>query len=677
MKGRYTLILLVLNFAVFGTIVYLHILKNNQLEEVATQSDIFSLNLNEIDYLEIQGSELDTPRIFQKRNGEWLITSPSEWRANLHAVNRLLNQIRWLKPQGEFSWEETRSFGQSLENYGLAGDDKLPRLSITVGVGSQKETLRLGANTTVGKRIYALSPNGHNIYVLPQKIEEVLLMQLDDLRSRSILSVPPSEISVLRIQNREGESRTSLTTLIREGKQWNFETPIRARASSMLVEETLNRLNQVQATQFLDLTPDQFEQYGVASGKLSIQVEGDNQKETLLIGNKVENNNSLQGPHVYARVTRFPTVFIIPTFQMDRLYEPQVLLRERRILDFRGRIPNEIRIREQDRELSLQKPENGAWQFLRKNDEGEFRPEKADQPLLDFIVDYLDRIRVLEFVMDAPTQEDLNRFGLHAPIQEVTILNPGEQTLLIGALAGEDGLYAQKKGEPFVYKIPDMLLDWITSDPLFYRDRILQRLPSGAHIQSISWGKTDSDSAKIEWQLNGQGSGQASTEEPSEGEALLKSRMAQLLRELEVDRYISETFPKELRVGNQTIPWEQKLTMTWSLRGGNDANQVSRTFYFSPKTADGAQYGGSPELDVVFTLTPAWVELLESLQDRYTPANPEFGPPPGEAPRDPFVSPDNTQDASEPAKPDEKEASPAKEEVAPSSIPQEETSNNS
>src|SRR5690606_20332671 len=126
----------------------------------------------------------------------------------------------------------------------------------------------------------------------------------------------------------------------------------------------------------LDLTPDQFEQYGVASGKLSILLEGNNQRETLLIGNQVENEAyALQGPHVYARITRFPTVFIIPSFQLDRLYEPQVLFRERRILDFKGRIPNEIRIREQDRELSLQKPENGAWQFLRKNDAGEFRPE--------------------------------------------------------------------------------------------------------------------------------------------------------------------------------------------------------------------------------------------------------------------------------------------------------------
>ncbi len=386
----------------------------------------------------------------------------------------------------------------------------------------------------------------------------------------------------------------------------------------------------------MDLTPDQFEQYGVASGKLSILLEGNNQRETLLIGNKVETApDTLLGPQVYARIIRFPTVFTIPAFQLDRLYEPQVLLRERRILDFRGRIPQEIRIREQDRELSLQKPENGAWQFLRKNEEGEFRPEKADQPLLDFIVDYLDRIRVLEFVMDAPTQEDLNRFGLNSPIQEITILNPGEQTLLIGGLAGEDGLYAQKKGEPFVYKIPDMLLDWITSDPLFYRDRVLQKLPSGAHIQSISWGEADSDTHKVQWLFNGQ---DTSSEKEKE-ESPLKNRTAQLLRDMEVDRYISETFTKELRTGAQIIPWTQKLSITWSLRGGSDTNQVSRTFYFSPKAQNGVQYGGSPELDVVFTLTPVWVELLESLQDHYTPVEPQFGAPPGEAPRDPQVSP--------------------------------------
>ncbi len=299
MKGRYTLLLLILNLAVAGVIVYLHILKNNRLEESAVESEIFSINLNDADYLKIEGRELNATRIIEKRNGEWLISSPMQWKANLHAVNRVLNQLRWLKPQGSFSWEETRHHDQSLEDYGLAQ----PRLTVTIGIGTRRESLRIGSATTVGDRIYALSPDDRQIYVLSHKIVEALLMQMDDIRSHDILAIPPTEVSALRIQNREDSNRTSSTALIREGKQWNFETPIRARASSELVEETLSRLSQTQASRFLDVTPDAFEQYGVANGKLSILLEGNNRRETLLIGNKVEATNTTDlVEHVYARL---------------------------------------------------------------------------------------------------------------------------------------------------------------------------------------------------------------------------------------------------------------------------------------------------------------------------------------------------------------------------------------
>ncbi len=302
-------------------------------------------------------------------------------------------------------------------------------------------------------------------------------------------------------------------------------------------------------------------------------------------------------------------------------------MRERRILNFNGRSPIEIRIVEGNKSLNLQKQENGQWQFLRKNEQGEFTPEKADQPLLDFIVEFLDRTQVMEFVLDAPTQEDLVRFGLSSPMMEITLSNPGEQTLLIGSLAGEDGLYAQKKGELFVYKITDSLLDWITADALFYRDRILQRLPSGIQIQSITWGEVDSASPPVQWQFNGDST------PINETETALRNRTVELLREMEVERYLSENFQTEIR-NNQ---WKDKLSITWSLRGGADTSKVNRSFYFSSLSNSGIQYGGSPELDVTFILTPEWIQLLEALQDHYRPAKPVLGPPPGEQTPDPLV----------------------------------------
>lgn len=624
MKGRYTLILFLLNLAVAGVIVYLHVIKNATLSSDGYESEIFQINLTEADYIQIEGKELETTRVFEKKNGEWLITSPIQWKANLHAVNRLLNQMRWLEQRGGFPLQDTLSFGQSLSDFGL----ETPRLTVTVGRGENRETLRIGDATTVGDRIYALGPQNDYIHVLSLRIVETLMMQMEDLRSQEVFDIPPFETTSLRIQQRLEDNRHSTTTLIREGKLWNFETPIRTRASSDLVEETLNRLAQSKAIRFLNVKPENFADYGVENGRLTVRLEGNNRSELLLIGNPVDEESVL--PQVYARLSSFPTVFTIAARQIQRLKEPQTNLREKRILDFQGRPPHELTIRQRNEEVSLRKQENGNWQFLQKSSSGEFHPEKAERSLLEFVVDYLNRLEVMEFVLDAPSQEDLEKFGLTHPRLEIHMSDPGEHSLIIGGFVDGDGLYAQKKGDPFVYKIADELLEWVTADSLFYRDRILQKLPSGAQIQSLSLASSPESPPWFSWNFN---------EEQANGQKLstLQEKTLDLVREFRIQRYIEESYWQEFQPEEGgAVPWPLHLTVTWSLRGG-DSSQVTRNFYFSEVTGTGVQIGTSPELDMTFLLTKEWIDLLNSLTNKYKPEQPALGDQPGHAERNPVV----------------------------------------
>lgn len=650
MKGRHTLILLLLNLLVAGVIVYLHIVRNANLATDGEDSDIFGVNLTEVDYIRIEGKELTTPRVFEKKSGEWLISEPIEWKANLHAVNRLLNQLRWLEQRGGFPLQDTLSFGQSLADFGLEN----PRLTVTVGQGNSRETLSIGDATSVGDRIYALGPQRDYIHVLSLRIVEALMMQMEDLRSQEVFDIPPFETNSIRIRKRQEDNRLNTTTLIREGKLWNFEAPIRARASSDLVEETLNRLTQTKAIRFLNIAPEQFAEYGVDNGQLIVRLEGNNRSEQLLIGNPVEDSSII--PQVYARIARFPTVFTIAARQVRSLSDPQTNLREKRILDFQGRPPHELSIRQGDRELDLRKQENGNWQFLQKSSSGEFHPEKAERSLLEFLVDYLNRLEVVQFVLDAPMQEDLERFGLLQPNLEITLKDPGNQTLLIGNLTEDDGLYAQKKGEPFVYKISDELLDWVTSNPLFYRDRILQKLPSGAQIQSLTIRSQNKEEPWLSWNFG---------EELSNGAkpSILQEKTLDLVREFRVERYIEENYWSEYKEDLETTtPWPLHLVITWSLRGG-DATQVTRNYYFSELTSEGVQVGSSPELNMTFYLTREWIDLIESLQNTYHKEEPELGDAPGRVERNPLV--EETPAAPTPA-PEEKEESPQPE---PETVP--------
>ena len=111
MRFRLTLFLLILNAALFFGIWSLE-RSDSEGGDKPHASIAFSV-------LQIEGKNIEKPRILKLENNRWRIVSPIDWPANLFAVNRIKNQLEFLDKEASFSLDEVKKHGHSLSEYGL------------------------------------------------------------------------------------------------------------------------------------------------------------------------------------------------------------------------------------------------------------------------------------------------------------------------------------------------------------------------------------------------------------------------------------------------------------------------------------------------------------------------------------------------------------------------------
>jgi hypothetical protein len=73
----------------------------------------------DVDRLEISELKLGTQEytskiVLSKNRNRWFMEAPVRWPANFHAVNSIINQIKYLQKDVSFSVEDILNRGQSL-----------------------------------------------------------------------------------------------------------------------------------------------------------------------------------------------------------------------------------------------------------------------------------------------------------------------------------------------------------------------------------------------------------------------------------------------------------------------------------------------------------------------------------------------------------------------------------
>ena len=607
MRFKLTVILILLNIALFGVIFYLE--KEAASEYRFTRDNPLVLApglVEEADSLHIEGPQLSQRWVLARRADEWFLAEPVQWPANYFAVNRILNQLKFLEWETRFSVEEVIKSGRSLADYGL--DE--PKAILTIKRAEEETLITIGESTQIGNRLYILSPDQSEVYVINRELLDSISIDLEELRSQKIFDIPLFEVRSISMQKSTNQ-RNPAMRLTRGQDGWKFEAPIQIAADSQRVEAVINNLNGLSVISFH--SPDPATQ-GLNNPSIRLTLEGNNRREMILLGNSVPVETG--PPQYYAKLADSPTVFTVPAAPFDTLWETQENLRDKNFLSFDPRGLTAIEIGIAELNVTLQKLETGAWQVLQMKAGGGLDSWPADPRITAEVIKELAGIEAQRFVSNAPSASDLKEYGLVEPQRRIVLRSDTEKTLLLGDLDVDENLiYAKLDAEPFVYKVETDLLHLLKVNALHYRQRVLEEQPRAARIQSIILRDLEENYTLLELSIdpNSETWTDVLKDRPEEEREAVHSLVANL-RRFEVKDYLRNTFSDAFNLdAGKSLPWKFSLKADINLPGGSEAQVLTRTYFFTERVGGTTQFGGSPHHHAVFTVNQYLLDALFTL----------------------------------------------------------------
>lgn len=650
MRTKVTLVLLFLNVALFFFIFRFERRWNIEKNFTEARRRVLSAETADIRSLEITGGNPVHTLALAKRGDTWFVTAPLEWPANPAAVSRILTELQFLEHETSFNVSDLDKNGQSLADYGLDH----PKLTIAIMSGDPAEhpsvtLLRLGDITKDGLRLYLLSPDGERIHVVSQSLARSLGLTADDLRADALFTIPVFEARSLNLQTAAPASLR--IRLRRDGSRWSFETPIIARASKAATELAINGLNGLRVATFITTNPPAV--LPSASPALRVSLEGNNRRETLILGNLVHpsSNAAADRDEYYAQLEGRSALFTVkipsgPAELMDTLRTAQVSLRETHILEFDApavtaitlTAPNQPELILQRLETGTQSADNSAWQIVRRG-ESSVGPQTlpADRTAVQRLLDQLSRLAVPDFKSgfksDAPTAADLEAWGFNRPECEVFLTLGGGATPLSLQLGtdAKHNVYARlgPAANPgsSIYAVDSAILRELPVAPRAWRDRLLRELPAGARLTALKLTDLAGGQVLLDITLDDAGHPPAGARNPEAIAAVLTQ-----LRTLRAKEFVLDQFADKVAVAGEERPWHYRLEATAMLVGGVGEQTSVTTLFLTGRVGGDQQLAGSPvnEFNAVFSIEQPLLDALWTII---------------EAPRDPGALP-----AAEPAK---------------------------
>ena len=651
MRTKVTLVLLFLNVALFFFIFRFERRWNIEKNFTEARRRVLSAETADIRSLEITGGNPVHTLALAKRGDTWFVTAPLEWPANPAAVSRILTELQFLEHETSFNVSDLDKNGQSLADYGLDH----PKLTIAITSGDPAEhpsvtLLRLGDITKDGLRLYLLSPDGERIHVVSQSLARSLGLTADDLRADALFTIPVFEARSLNLQTAAPASLR--IRLRRDGSRWSFETPIIARASKAATELAINGLNGLRVATFITANPPAV--LPSASPALRVSLEGNNRRETLILGSLVhpDSTAATDRDEYYAQLEGRSALFTVkipsgPAELMDTLRTAQVSLRETHILEFDApavtaitlTAPNQPELILQRLETGTQSADNSAWQIVRRG-ESSVGPQTlpADRTAVQRLLDQLSRLAVPDFKSgfksDAPTAADLEAWGFNRPECEV-FLTLGSGATPLSLQLGTDAKHnvyarlgpAANPGSS-IYAVDSAILRELPVAPRAWRDRLLRELPAGARLTALKLTDLAGGQVLLDITLDEAGHPPAGARNPEAIAAVLTQ-----LRPLRAKEFVLDQFADKVAVAGEERPWHYRLEATAMLVGGVGEQTSVTTLFLTGRVGGDQQLAGSPvnEFNAVFSIEQPLLDALWTIT---------------EAPRDPGALP-----ATEPAPP--------------------------
>ena len=608
MRFRLTIILVLLNLALFTLLYFLA--KGPTGPRSGSSALLAQGVVQGAEKIQIENPETGQEWMIEKRAATWRITSPVLWPANPFAVSRILNQLQFLEEVTRFAVSDIEQSGQSLADFGLDP----PKATLTLHHRGAQSQIAIGQGTEVGNRLYVLSPDRANVVVVNRELLDSITFELEAMRSQEIFDIPLFETRSVSLKIGDLPVR-----IVRDGGGWKFETPVETTADTARVESAINRLT---GMRLVDFSEEDQRVHGLESPRMRLTLEGNNRRQTVIIGNRVEDD--FQVLRYYAKLADSATVFVLSAGPLSDFFDSLDRLRERQFVQLERDAITSITISAGEQSTQLQKLEQGGWQVPVKDARRSFLVWPADPTVIDGLIEAILGLRAIVFVSDSPSAADLESFGFNHPQRRVAIQAASQQSsILIGDFDGEEqALYVKIEEAPFVYQVEEnRLLNLLELRPLHYRLRVLEEQPPSARILSIALTDLQSDEllfsirsdppeeegAKTGILERGIEEALAGIEEPDRQSARL---LISQVRKFAVKSFPREQNPEGHQIGDRFLRWRYLLRAQLRLPGGDEAQIRTRQFTFTERIGGTTQIGYSPDHATAFELTQELIDAI-------------------------------------------------------------------
>lgn len=699
MRSKVTVVLLFLNVVLFAYIYFYDKPLIDERKTLEARRRVLGPEAATIDALTRKSRGGETVRL-EKRppDSSWWLTAPYAWPADRNAIAGVLSALELLEHETSFPVADLAPSGRSLADYGLAE----PTYTLVFTSSGRDYTLQIGDVTTVGNRLYVLSPDGTRIHVVSRSLAESIGLPLDTLRAASIFSVPVFEVRSLTVQTAAQENLAPANLKVRlrrdAANRWTFEAPITARASKAAVEVTINTVNALAARNFLEPRETDLERAGLNSPSLQVTLEGNARRETLLLGGPTGATVPREGSpapdaEYFAKIEDNPVVFttVVPKPLLEVLRAAQENLRDPRVVDFDPAAVSGLTLTAPGQpELTLQKLEGDqGWQAVVRVVGSAPQTTAADPAVVAGVLQKIAQLSAHEarpnapkFLSDAPSATDLENWGFNRPEREITLnlssggglsgKEPLTLTVQIGVSPDKPGeAFARATNAPFVYQVLPDILDDTPVAARHYRLRVIRELPEAARITSLTLTALPANTvvlalhnetaitpeslaralkAPAEGSPPPAGTAAAAPVFSEQAQAVLGSLLKQV-RTLRAKSFSPGAFaPDQADTPQGPQPWKYRLEIVTAFAAGNDpAQNTTTTLFFTDRLGGTTMLAGTADFGgVVFEVTQEMLDALFALtytarQDPGAPAPAASTPPQVESPSAPETPKANAQ----------------------------------
>jgi hypothetical protein len=393
---------------------------------------IFNFSSGSITRIQIKRSE--HPLDLVRENEEWKISGKVQAKADKDAVVAFLRAIQFSRVK-EFVNEKPDSF----EPFGLGK----PTTTLTLE-DENKKSYSIDFGIT-DNGTYAKKKNAPGVFRVDTNFHTTLEKRNIDFLLKTLFEFEEKDATAIKIQS----EKETVQTIRLDKDQWVIKSPKETAADMATIRSLLFDLKEAKLTEFIKLSTDAPEAFGLDKPKRSFTLKTDDGK---FIDIQFGNTN-LNGDQVFAKRTGESAVFSVSKETTKKLFRSFHELRNKKLFKFEAEDINKIVIETQQTLFEMQKS-GSKWSLL--------KPEKME--IKEFLGnDLLWTMKGMEFESFFETGTAPEPTGLVPPSYKVSLWKTKSDKfteLQVGNLdPNGQQYYAQIEGNKGYYQVKKKYLD--------------------------------------------------------------------------------------------------------------------------------------------------------------------------------------------------------------------------